>query len=218
MNTKLILDFLAKLAENNNTTWMATNKIEANTAKQEFFNIVEELVYKLYSIDTTLRNIEPRNCIFRLNRDIRFTPDKTPYKLWMSAYIANGGRKAERAGYYIHLQPGQSFVAGGFHAPLPEKLKLIRQRIAENGDELLEIINNPIFKSNFSEFQGDKLIKAPKDFAPNDKFIELIKIKSFEVIHFYRDSLVINSKKFFEDVINKFEIVKPLNHFFNNER
>jgi uncharacterized protein (TIGR02453 family) len=217
MDTKLILNFLSDLSKNNNTAWMAENKIHCDIAKKEFYNIVEELIYRMYSVDSTLKNLEPKDCIFRLNRDIRFSSDKSPYKEFMGSYILNGGKKAENAGYYIHLQPnGQSLVAAGFYMPPTEKLNLIRQEISENGDELLKIINEPQFKSTFGEFKGEKLKKSPRNFSPTDKFIELIKLKSFDVAYFYKDNFVMNTDKFLDDVISKFEIAMPLNHYLNN--
>lgn len=218
MNTKLILNFLADLSENNNTAWMAENKPLCDVAKKEFYNIVEELIYRMYSVDFTLRNIAAKDCIFRLNRDIRFASDKRPYKEFMGSYIVNGGRKADRAGYYIHLQPnGQSFLGAGFYMPSAEKLNLIRQEISENGDEFLRIINEPQFKSTFGELIGEKLKRPPRDFLPTDKFIEFIKFKSFEVLYSYvDDNFVTNTSKFLDDVIHKFEIAMPLNHYLNN--
>ena len=217
MNTKLILDFLSKLSQNNNSAWMTEHKNEYDIARKEFYSIVENLIHRLNLMDSTLRNIEPKSCIFRLNRDIRFSANKTPYKEFMGAYVANGGRKGDNAGYYIHFQPdGQSFLAAGFYMPSAEKLNFIRQEISESGDELLKIINAPKFKSIFGEFQGEKLKKAPRNFSPDNKFIEFIKFKSFEVLHFYKDKFVIDSAKFFDDVLQKFEIAMPLNHYLNN--
>ena len=217
MNTKLILNFLSKLSKNNNRDWVTKHKKECDIAKKEFHNIIEEAIHRLYTVDSKLRDINPKDCIFRLHRDIRFSPNKQPYKEFMGGYILNGGRKAERAGYYIHLQPdGKSFIAAGFYLPPADKLELIRQEISENGDELLTLINAPKFKSIFNEFGGEKLKKAPRNFSPDDKFIELIKFKSFEVMHTYKDNFVMNGEKFLDDVINKFEIAMPLNHYLNN--
>ena len=218
MNTKLILNFLSKLSKNNNSAWMAEHKNECDIAKKEFYNLVEELIQRMYSIDSTLQNIATKDCIFRLNRDVRFSANKSPYKEFMGAYIVNGGRKAERAGYYIHLQPnGQSFLGVGFYMPSAEKLNLIRQGISETGDELLEIINATSFKSTFGEFGSEKLKKAPRNFSPDDKFIEFIKLKNFDVMSFhYKDNFVSDSKKFLDDVINKFAIAMPLNNYLND--
>ena len=210
------MNFLSKLSKNNSREWMAENKKESDLAKNEFYNIVEELINRLYTVDSTLRDISPKDCIFRLHRDIRFSPNKQPYKEFMGAYISNGGRKSEKEGYYIHFQPnGQSFLAAGFYAPPAEKLELIRQNISENGDELLTVVNSQKFKTVWGEFCGDKLKKAPRNFSPDDKFIDLIKFKSFEVMHSYNDNFVNESENFLDDVIKKFKIAMPLNHYFN---
>jgi uncharacterized protein (TIGR02453 family) len=215
MNTKLILNFLKKLSENNNREWFEANKNECNEAKNEFLNLTEKFINSISDFDKSVIGLEAKSCIFRLNRDIRFSKDKTPYKNWFGAYVIQGGKKNMKAGYYIHIEPQNSLIGAGLHLPSNEWLTLVREEISENGNELLKLINEPKFKSIFGNFLGEKLKKAPRNFSPDDKFIELIKMKSFDIVYNYADNFVENSEKFIKDAIQKFEIIKPINDFFN---
>ncbi len=217
MDTKLILDFMKKLAANNNTEWMAANKKEYEKVKNEFSNLVQVLIDRMSLIDRSLIGLTPKECIFKLNRDIRFSLDKRPYKEYMSAYIVNGGKKNFRAGYYFQIQSDhQSLVAGGVHMPPSDALLLIRKEISNYGDELSKILTDSQFKSVFPKLVGEKLKKAPKGFSPDDNYIEFLKLKSFDVVSSYKDKEVINNQKLVDDIIKKFTLMIPLNNFFNN--
>lgn len=208
---------MKKLAANNNTEWMAANKKEYEKIKLEFSNLVQILIDRMSLIDKSLIGLTPKECIFKLNRDIRFSLDKRTYKEYMSAYIVNGGKKNFRAGYYFQIQPdGQSLVAGGVHMPPSDALLLIRKEISNYGDELYKVLTDFQFKSVFPELVGEKLKKAPKGFSPDDRYIELLKLKSFDVISFYNDKQVINEQELIDSIIEKFTLMIPLNNFFNN--
>jgi len=217
MDTKLILDFMKKLAVNNNTGWMAVNKKEYEKVKYEFSNLIQILIERLSLTDKSLIGLTSKECIFKLNRDTRFSLDKRPYKEHMSAYIVNGGKKNFRAGYYFQIQPdGQSLVAGGVHIPPSDALLLIRKEISNYGDELSKVLADSQFKLVFPELVGEKLKKVPKGFSPDDKYVEYLKLKSFDVISFYEDKQVLDSQNLIDDVIEKFILMRPLNNFFNN--
>jgi uncharacterized protein (TIGR02453 family) len=172
-------------------------------------------------IDRSLAGLGYKDCVYRIHRDIRFSPDKRPYKEYFSAYLLPGGKNnmSLKAGYYLHIQPGgESLIAGGVHCPPSDMIKAIRKHIAVNGDDLLAIIENPSFKSTFGELEGEKLKKAPKDYPIDHEYIELLKLKSFDAVHYYKDdSLLADSRAFMDDIVAKFALLKPLNDFFNEE-
>lgn len=226
MNTTQILKFLANLSQNNNKTWFDANKAEYEIAKQSFSDIVETFIAGIANFDSSVDGLLAKQCIFRINRDIRFSKDKIPYKDWLGAYIVHGGRhgikhprppreRIWRAGYYVHLQPGGSIIAGGLHLPNTECLTATRQAISDNGNTLNKIINNRKFKEVWGEFLGESLKKAPRDFSPEDKYINLIKLKSFDLVYNYNDKDIRNCENFIADALAKFRLLKPVNDFFN---
>ena len=217
IETSTILNFLEKITINNNREWMANNKNEYEKTRETLYELTQNMIDRLSTIDKTLVGVGYKECTYRFHRDIRFSPDKRPYKEYYSAYIAPGGRKSPKAGYYIHIQPGgQSLIGGGIYTPPPNLLRIIRKDIAVNGDELQEILENPDYKKTFGELKGEKLKKAPKEYSPRHPFIELLKLKSYDAIHIYQDDQFLRkSKQYMNDMIEKFIIMKPLNDYFN---
>ncbi|MDD6210611.1 MAG: DUF2461 domain-containing protein [Bacteroidales bacterium] len=218
MNTALILSFLKKLAANNKREWMLAHKDEFEAARAEFYELVQQMIDRLSLIDKSLVGVGYKECVFRIHRDIRFSPDKRPYKEYFSAYIVRGGRKSERAGYYIHIQPdSESLIGGGIHMPTTDLLKYIRKEIAVNGDELTAILENPEYKSVYSDLEGEKLKRAPKEYAITHPYIELLKLKSYDAVYYYRDDeFVKKSEAYMNDMMEKFKVMLPLNQFFND--
>ena len=129
MNTKGILAFLNELAENNNREWFQANKPRYEEAKKEFENFVGQLIGEISKFDPQIKTVEAKNCLFRIYNDIRFAKNKAPYKTNFGASIAKGGKNGGYAGYYLHIENGASFVAGGVYMPQADKLKLIRKEI-----------------------------------------------------------------------------------------
>ena len=217
IDTRSILKFLEKVTTNNNREWLANNKNEYEKTRETLYELTQNMIDQLSTIDETLIGVRYQECTYRFYRDIRFSPDKRPYKEYYSAYIAPGGRTSLKAGYYIHIQPGgQSLIGGGIHTPPSNLLKIIRKDIAINGEEIQEILENPKFKKIFGELKGEKLKKAPKEYSPQHPFIELLKLKSYDAIHIYQDDQFIKkSKQYMNDMIEKFTILKPLNDYFN---
>ena len=135
------LAFLTVLKENNYKEWFHENKPLYEEAKKEFEPFVNILIQEIRSIDKEVGHLEPKDCIFRVFRDIRFSKDKTPYKTNFGAFVAKGGgRKSEFGGYYFHLEPDNCLLAGGIWMPQPDILKAMRQEIYHNIDEFLEIL------------------------------------------------------------------------------
>jgi len=208
--------FLRKLKENNYKEWFHENKPMYDDAKKEFEDFVFSFIHEVSQIDKTIGTVEPKNCIFRIFRDIRFTNDKTPYKTNFGAYIARGGgRKSEYAGFYFHLEPGNSLLAGGVWMPQPDILKAVRNEIFHNIEEFTEIISNKDFKNHFGAISSEDMLKtAPKDFPKDWPQINLLKYKSYTLAKSLSDDLISNSN-LMEEIRMVYTAMLPFNNFMN---
>ncbi len=215
MAREKFIPFLKKVKANNNKEWFDKNRPEYELVREELIVLVGEIVKKLSKTDAAIGNTEPRKAIFRINRDIRFSKNKAPYKSNMGASISDGGKKSPKAGYYLHIEPGNCFLAGGVWQPEPENLKKVRQEIDYNGKELEKIVKAKEFKTLFVDLsEEDKLTRVPKDFDPESKFAEYLKLKSFIVVHSFPDKMVSDPK--LADYCTKvFKGMYPLNKFLN---
>jgi uncharacterized protein (TIGR02453 family) len=210
------LGFLSILKENNYKEWFHANKDLYDQAKKEFEGFVTALIPEIHTFDKEIGYPEPKDIIFRIFRDIRFSNDKTPYKTNFGVYLARGGtRKSEYGGYYFHLEPGNCMLAGGIWMPQPDILKGIREEIYHNIDEFLEILNNKEFKKHFKGIDSDAVLKnAPKDFPKDWPHVDLLKFKSYTVAKIIPDEMVLGSK-IIPTAIEVFKAMMPLNKFFN---
>lgn len=213
---KDILAFLQELGENNNREWFTANKLRYQQLKTGFDGLVEELITKIGLWDEEVRNLSVRDCVYRIYRDVRFSPDKSPYKTHMAAYICGWkGRNSGRCGYYFHLQPGECLLGGGCYCPEPPLLKRIRQDIYDNIEEFTSIIRDPEFAAEFPEIdQDEKLKKVPAPFPADFKEADLLKHKHYDVMSTKPDEWFEE-----EDVLDKVEVIfrkmVPYNRFFN---
>ena len=214
MDTTLILSFLTDLIANNNREWFENNKERYKQAHAYFLEIVQHTIEGIGKFDQDIAHLEPKKCTYRIYRDVRFSKDKTPYKVHFGAEMAPGGRRSGLAGYYIHIQPGGSIVAGGVWHPAPENLVKIRQEIDYNGESLKKIINTKAFRDIYGEMKGDKLKRPPKGYDPEHDDIELIKFKDFLAYTNLSDKEV-KSKEYLSKVLGHLKILKPLNDFLN---
>jgi uncharacterized protein (TIGR02453 family) len=214
MNFDLILKFLKALAKNNNREWFEKNKPKYLEAKEQFDQFVAELLKELTEYDQSLAGLNPKKITFRIYRDIRFSKNKTPYKLNMSAGISPRGKMVDEPGVYLHIQPNnKSFVAAGLWMPQPEPLAKIRQEIDYNGTLLAKVMSDKKFKKMYGEFETEyALKKIPKGYDKDHAHIEWLKLKSFVVSHPFTDEEV-KSKKFIKTVIDTYKTAKPLNDF-----
>jgi len=219
MISKTIIDFLTLLKENNNREWFAENRKLYDIAKTEFENTVKKLIPRIAEFDKSIGLQEPKDCIFRIYRDTRFSHDKTPYKSNFGAYFSRGGKNGGYAGYYFNLEPASIFLSGGLYLPMPNILKSVRTEIFENPQEFKKIISTPDFKKLFGEvWYGDsekeKLKTAPKGFPKDFELIEILKYKNFVTWHNVSDKIVLSSD--FEDyAINIFKSTFQFNSFLN---
>lgn len=211
--------FLYDLSRHNDRLWFAENRSRYESARENFSAFVQAVIDEIVRFDPIFRGLEAKSCIFRINRDIRFTHDKSVYKTNFGAFMVRGGKKsADRfPGYYLHIEPGQSFISGGSYIPPAPWLNAIRERIAEDGDGLLKIINSREYRKYFNGLEGEKLKLPPRGFPKDHPHIELIKMKSFLPEKSLKDSEVIDPG-FFNVVTGAFRAMKPLNDFLTTAR
>lgn len=208
------LNFLSKLEINNNRDWFNENKNLYVEAQQNFITVVDDIIHGISAFDDSVEKLEAKSCVFRIYKDTRFSKDKTPYKTNMGASLAEKGTKTlSHAGYYIHLQPGESFLAGGVYMTETVNLKLIRQKISDESEEFLNILNRKNFKKNL-ELRGDRLVKVPQGFDKEDPMADYLKYKQFTVFHQLTDEEVLD-KKFVEKAVKIFKEIYPFNQFLN---
>lgn len=213
---KTTINFLKKLKKNNNTEWMHSHKDEYLAAKKEFEFLVQEIIAHIGEWDSRLPFMEPKNCTFRINRDIRFSDDKSPYKDNFGAFFAYGGKKSGLPGYYFHVSPKECFVAGGLWMPEADKLLKVRRHIADSGEALEVVLKDKNFKKTFKSLSDESALKRPpKGFSPDDPNIEFIKLKSFVVVKNLSVEEIL--KPGLGKLVDKhFKQMKPLNDFLYN--
>lgn len=182
------LKFLKDLKKNNNREWFAENKHKYDFAKADVVKFVAEILNNISKSIPELQGLKAEKCIMRIYRDVRFSKNKDPYKLNFGIYFPIKDKSVHAPGYYLHIQPGESFVGGGFWMPPAEALKNIRQEIDYNTDEFLSILSAKPFKKYFDGLsEEDKLQIAPKGYPKDHPHIELLKLKSFTVFHAIAD-------------------------------
>ena len=213
MDFKDILTFLKAISKNNNRPWFEKNKPKYLAVKAQFEDFLEAFHKELLKFDESLAGLNPRKLGFRIYRDVRFSKDKRPYKVNMGAGFSQHGKMEQEPGYYIHIEPGKSFMAGGFYMPDSEKLAKIRQEIDYNTGAFLKVLNDRKFKSNFKGLDDfDKLKTAPKGYPKDHPHIDLLKHKSYIVSHSFTDKEVLD-KKFVKTAAEKAKLIKSLNDF-----
>jgi uncharacterized protein (TIGR02453 family) len=215
MLQKSTLDFLKKLAKNNNKEWFDNNRSLYEAAKKDIAQFTEQLIKEIAQFDSSVAHLTSKDCTFRINRDVRFSKNKEPYKINMGTYISSGGKKSMLAGYYVHIQPnGATFIAGGMYMPDAALLNNIRQEIDYNTEEFKGIINSKSFKKTFGTLQGEKLKTAPKGYEKDHPEIELLKHKSYIVSKPLSDDELYN-KNLVKIIAQSFKELYPLNQFLN---
>jgi uncharacterized protein (TIGR02453 family) len=213
---KSTLEFLNNLKDNNNRDWFIKNKSLYLDAKNNFESFVQEIIYKLIEFEPIMKGLEVKSCVYRINRDIRFSNDKSPYKTHLGAFIVRGGKQNgdKLAGYYFHIEPGKSIMAGGAYMPPSPWLSAIREKISEEPDKLIKIINTKDFIKYFGKIDGEKLKTAPKGYSSDHPHIDLLRFKSYLVVNEVTDKMVL-SEKYFDHVLNVFKAMKPINDYLN---
>ena len=210
------IDFLKALQNNNNKPWFDENRKIYEAAKENIQDLTGKLIPVIAEFDDAIGSLQIKDCTFRINRDVRFSKNKTPYKTNMAAYFSRGGKKANVAGYYFNCEPGKSYAAGGFYSPMPIELGKIRQEIDYNFDEWEKMIGNKEFKKYFPEgIDGiESLIRPPKGYSEDNPAITYLKMKHFIVSKPLTDTELQN-KTLVRDIAKVFETMKPLVDFLN---
>ncbi len=203
------LKFLKELEKNNNRDWFQANKKAFEAAQDNVTALAGYLIGEIGKFDSAVASIEPKSCVFRIYRDIRFSKDKSPYKTNLGAYISPGGRKSMQPGYYIHIQPGQCFVAAGKHMPDATELLKVRTAIATNPKEFLGIVEKRSFREKFGVLHGERLSRPPKGFSEDSPVIEYLKLKSLTVYSEYKSDKLITSSDFPKTVVKDFKAMFP---------
>jgi len=212
--TNDILIFLEELKNNNHKEWFQSQKKRYDLLRSDFIEFTTSIIQKCAAFDKDLEFLEAKKCIFRINRDVRFSKDKSPYKTNFGLYLAKGGKNLNYAGYYLHLDPEESFLAGGLYLPDNKILKEVREEIHSRYDEFLAIINAPAFKKHFGEISGDKLINAPKGFDKDFEGVEYLKLKSL-LMYKKLNHKELEKKDLDNFTSEIFSAMLPLNTFFN---
>jgi uncharacterized protein (TIGR02453 family) len=209
------LKFLKDLKKNNNKPWFDINRKQYELAKADFLLLTDKLIAGIAAFDAPIAQLNAKDCIFRINRDVRFSKDKSPYKTNIAGYFNKNGKKGNGAGYYLHIEPGQSFAAGGLWMPQPQDLAKIRQEIDYSFDSWKKIMENNLFKKLFTEgVKGEALVRPPKGYEEANPAIEFLKMKSFIVTKAFTDA-EIQSKTFVNQVEKTFKTMKPMIDFLN---
>jgi len=205
-------NFLQNLEANNNKEWFDQNRETYQRVRLKFMHITEVLINEIRCFDPMVTNVDPKGCMYRIFRDVRFSNDKTPYKNNLGTHIARNGRKSGNPGYYFHVQPGGCFISGGIYMPQPEFLTAIRNEIYYHANDFLEITEAPEFKNNFAFFDEDKLKTNPKGYPKDFEHIDLLRNKSFAPYMSISEEQLYSSD-LLEFILEKFRLMQPLNQF-----
>lgn len=208
---KETIQFLKELDVNNNRDWFNAHKDAYQSAHDNFTVFVQQLINDISLFDTRLKDLEAKNAVFRIYRDTRFSKDKTPYKKFFGASLLGRGSGVMKSGYYFHLKPEGSFLAGGLHMPDPASLNKARTSISENSIAFKKLIDNKVFKELFS-IEGDQLVNVPRGFSKDDPMAAYLKHKDLLIIHAL-DVKTILSADFLSHCLKVCKAMQPFNDF-----
>lgn len=211
------LAFLTDLKVNNNKPWFDANRSAYDTAKNDLINLVTQLIEGLNTIDPAIAEtpLQAKNCIFRINRDVRFGPNKSPYKSNFGAWFNAGGKKLATAGYYLNVELGGSFVAGGLYMPDATVLATIRQEIDYNLSDFEQLLTQPAFTKHFDGLSREEYLqRPPKGYDATNPAIEYLKLKSFTASHPLSDT-ALTKPGLAKQVLGAFGSLQPLVAYLN---
>lgn len=182
MNVSALVSFLQELADNNNKAWFDAHRPQYQALRQEFTDLVGEVIAGIGSVDEAVRDLQPANCLFRINRDVRFSRDKSPYKTQFSAAIGPQGRSTNLPAYYFQIDAaGNLFLGGGLYAPAPEQLANARRFIAAHPERLEELYADPAFHAAYGAIDGEMLKRPPAGYPADAPHLEALKLKQYLV-------------------------------------
>ncbi|MEE4115376.1 MAG: DUF2461 domain-containing protein [Marinilabiliaceae bacterium] len=212
------IQFFRELGENNNRDWFLKNKARYQDIRESFIQFLDAVYPWLCEFDPAIKGIDVRKSVFRINRDVRFSNDKSPYKTSLAAVLIAGGRRnfSEKAGYYLHIEPGQSIIAGGAYLPPAAWINRIRKEIDADPEAFRRILERKDFVKYFGSLGGDRLKGAPRGYDRDNPNLDLLRYKSFLAVNEVSDEEVL-SDKFAAHYIEVAKAMKPLNDFLNWE-
>jgi uncharacterized protein (TIGR02453 family) len=211
------LQFLKDLEINNNKAWFDANRNRYIDAKADFENLITKVIEQFGKSDTEIAWLKAKDCIFRINRDIRFSKDKTPYKNHMGASLNKAGKQSHFADYYFHCEPGgKSLIGGGLWIPEANHLKKVRQEIDYCWDEFQQIIRSKPFITTFDDLEKKSysLSREPKGYDKNNPAIDYLKLKSIMAFKVLSDDDLMN-KNLVKNITSAFKSLQPLVRFIN---
>lgn len=216
MIQKSTLQFLTDLKKNNNREWFEINRKRYEASKQNILDVAAALIKVIGIFDKSVADLLPKQCIFRINRDVRFSKNKSPYKNNLSLVISKDGKKAETSSFYIHIEPGQAFIGCGFWAPEVKKLSAIRQEIDYNFKDFKKIISAKKFTEFFPSgiSKEDTLQRPPKGYDADNPAVEFLKLKSFVITTALTDA-DLQDKEFTKKILEIYKAAKPYVDFLN---
>ena len=207
--------FLRRLKANNNRRWFEQHRADYAAARANVLNVLDHVIAGIAGFDPPIVELAPEDCLFRIYRDTRFSPNKTPYKIHFGAFMTDRGRNVNRAGYYLHVQPGECMLAGGLYMPPSRELKAVRHAILDDSRGLRRIVARPSFTKRFGrELPGRRLKTAPRDIAKDHPDIDLLRLTSFEVGIEWSDA-EFRKKDFVRRAVGVFEAMRDYVHWLN---
>ena len=208
--------FLKTIRKNNNREWVHANQEWYQDSKNNFKEFTQALIGGINEFDK-FGYIDAKDCMYRLHRDVRFSPNKTPYNYHFSAMIGKNGRKGSGASYYFRIKPGglSVFAAGSDCIPEKEEMENLRMAINNKGKTFLNIINAKAFKNTFPELKGESYKRVPKPFSADNPMAELLKMKSYWVEHFVADKFICKPE-LFTSALSVYKQAQPFVAFINN--
>lgn len=215
---KNIVTFLSHLILNNNREWFNENKELYLQSKEQFDEVIQQLIHEIGKFDKRILNASPKECVFRIYRDVRFSHDKRPYKQQFSGFIAYpDGWRSKYAGYYIHVDAEEAYFSAGIWRPDPQVLKKLRQSVVDNYEELQKIRENRDFTEAFGNqfYEEDKLKKIPVGFPKDFVDPELIKLKHYMVNHHLGDAMNMSQEELVKKMAELAKKTYPFIRFLN---
>ena len=209
-----IYEFLRQIAVHNDREWFHAHQPEYKAARELFEGYVQQVILRIAAFDSAVAYQTAKSCIYRFARDTRFSEDKAPYKRHFGAFICSHGRKSYRGGYYLHLEPGHSLVAGGSWCPPPHLLRQIRQRIVDDTEGFRAIVEDADFHALYPIVGGDPVKTMPKGFPKDFAYPEYLRPRLYTVWHPVADDLV-SQKDSLDSIAQMFCVMHPFNAFLN---
>jgi uncharacterized protein (TIGR02453 family) len=211
------LKFLKDIKKNNTREWFEKNRKFYELAKEDFTQLVDDTIKLLGKKDETIAPLHAKDCLYRINRDVRFSKDKSPYKHHLAASMIRDGKKSIFGGYYLHIEPGNSFIGGGKYQTDPDMLRKIRQEIDYSWDEFQKIIRGKQFVSVFGDLDKSEefsLSREPRGYEKDNPAIDYIKLKSWIAFTPLTDA-ELTGKEVVKKIVKACDTLQPLLVFLN---